>query len=129
MERKEIVALILEKNGRFLVEKRKSSESLTPNSIIFPAGHVKSGEQKEQALIREMKEELGIEIYNPALVHQADFDCEEKQAISWYSCSRYEGRIQTREAEKVFWISPSQSQLLTHQVSKDALSSYLNSKK
>jgi len=38
--RKDIVALILENKGKFLVEKRKNSKLVTPNAIIFPAGHV-----------------------------------------------------------------------------------------
>lgn len=126
--RKDIVALILEQDGKVLVEKRKQSKSTTPGDVIFPAGHVKSGETNEQALEREIKEELGIRIYEPRLVYLTDFDCEEKQRIFWYSCKRWEGEIQNNEAEELLWLSPSEFNILTHQVSKDALFSYFRRK-
>ena len=126
--RKDIVALILEHQGKILAEKRKQSKSTTPGDVIFPAGHVEDDETREQALYREMEEELGIRIYNPQLVYTADFDCEEKQRIFWYKCERWEGNIQTNEAEELLWISPSESNRFTHQVSRDALSAYFRSK-
>ena len=126
--RKDIVALILENQGKILAEKRKQSKSTTPGDIIFPAGHVEDGETREKALYREMEEELGIRIYNPQLVHTADFDCEEKQRIFWYKCERWEGNIQTNEAEELLWIGPSESNRFTHQISRDALSAYFRSK-
>lgn len=119
--RKDIVALILEENGKILVERRKTTKSTTPGTVIFPAGHVEENESKEDALKREIKEELCIEIEKLQLIYQADFNCEEQQRIFWYGCERYRGSIQCREAEKLFWIDPSQSYLLTHQVSRDAL--------
>jgi 8-oxo-dGTP diphosphatase len=126
--RKEIVALILEHQGKILVEKRKQSKSTTPGDVIFPAGHVENGETRKQALYREMEEELGIKIYDIQLIHTADFDCEEKQRISWYSCKRWEGKIQTNEAEELLWINSSELYRLTHQVSRDALLVYFRNK-
>lgn len=123
--RKEIVALILENKGKFLVEKRKNSKLITPGAIIFPAGHVEANETKQQAIIREMKEELGITIHKPKIVFEGDFDCEEKQRIYWYKCEYYEGKIQNNEAEELLWIDTSESNKLTHQISKDALNAYL----
>ena len=122
--RKDIVALILEENGKFLVEKRKQSKSTSPGDMIFPAGHVNYGETKEEALKREMKEELDIEIENPRFVYRADFDCEEKQTIFWYKCDSYKGKIQNKEAEQLLWISSAETHLMTHQVSRDALAAY-----
>jgi 8-oxo-dGTP diphosphatase len=126
--RKIIVALILEKNGKILVEKRKQSKLTTPGDVIFPAGHVEESESREEALKREMKEELGIEIENPQLVYQTDFDCEEKQRIFWYCCDNYSGSIKNNEAEQLIWISPLEIDRLTHQVSKEALNIYLKNK-
>ena len=126
--RKIIVALILEENGKILLEKRKQSKSTTPGDIIFPAGHVEIGETNKEALKREMKEELCIEIENPSLVYEADFDCEEKQKIFWYKCDSYKGIIQNKEAEELLWISPFETGVLTHQVSRDALEKYFKTK-
>lgn len=127
--RKNIVSLILEHEGKFLVEKRKQSKSTAPGTIIFPAGHVKDGETNEHALHREIFEELNIQIFNPYLVHQADFDCEEKQRIFWYGCEDWKGEMRVNEAEELLWINPSEYNMLTHRVSKDALLVYLNRNK
>ena len=126
--RKVIVSLILEYQGKILGEKRQKSRSTSPGTVILPAGHVEEGETNEQAICREMEEELGIKIHNPQLVHTADFDCEEKQRILWYKCESWEGNIQNNEAEELVWVDPSELHRFTHQVTKDAISAYLRSK-
>jgi len=122
----EYVALILEKDGRFLVERRKSSKRVHAGKVVFPAGKIESGESNIEALLREMKEELGINIHNPHLVCMDDYDGEEQQRIYWYRCESYDGEIQNNEAEELIWIGPDEAQLLTFQNSRDALSEYLN---
>jgi len=126
--RKDIVALILENEGKFLVEKRKNSKSTVPGSVIFPAGHVELVESNEQALIREMKEELNIDVYGLKLIYSSDFDCEEKQRIYWYSCNDYKGKIENHEADFLFWIEPSEIETLTHEISRNALKAYISKK-
>ncbi len=123
--RKEIVSLILERNGKILVEKRKSAKKTTPSCFIFPAGHVESGETREEALGREMKEELGISLGNIELVHIGNFDCEEEQRIFFYGCKDFEGRIQNSEAESLQWIIPMDAHLLSHDISRRALAAFL----
>jgi len=123
--RKNIVSLILEENGKFLIEKRDESKSTSPETVIFPAGHVKNGESKECALLREMREELRIIVYKPHLIYVSDFDCEEDQRIHWYACTRYKGRITNNENQELLWIKPSEDDILTHDISRNALKAYL----
>jgi A/G-specific adenine glycosylase len=57
-----IVAVgVIFKNGRILIDKRKP-EGLLGGFWEFPGGKKQSGETLEQALLREVREELGIEI-------------------------------------------------------------------
>lgn len=123
---RDIVSLILENEGKYLVEKRSNSKSTTPNSIIFPAGHVELVESKEQALIREMREELGIDVYGLKLIYSSDFKCEEDQRIFWYSCNDFRGKVKSNEGQELLWIKSSESYLLSHDVSRRALEAYLN---
>lgn len=58
---KSAVHMILVKDGKILVQKRKGSK-LWPGYYALPAGHVDSGENQYDALIREAQEELGIEL-------------------------------------------------------------------
>lgn len=52
--------IIMDKN-KVLVQKRKGSK-LWPGYYALPAGHIDKGENQYDALIREAKEELNIEI-------------------------------------------------------------------
>ncbi len=55
----QVVAGILERDGRILIGRRKPEQS-HPLQWEFPGGKVEPGETAEQALERELEEELGI---------------------------------------------------------------------
>ena len=55
----EVVAAILEREGRILVCQRTAQQS-HPLKWEFPGGKVEPGELPAQALERELEEELGI---------------------------------------------------------------------
>lgn len=58
-----VYAFIIDKSGNVLLQKRSESKKLWPNMWdVTVGGHVDSGEFGRQALIRETKEELGIQI-------------------------------------------------------------------
>jgi len=54
---------IIKKNGKILVCKRKDKDY-----YFFPGGHVEFGEQAEDALRRELKEELNLSIKNISFI-------------------------------------------------------------
>ena len=60
---KSAVHIILINDNKILLQKRKGSK-LWPGYYALPAGHIDEGETQYDALVRETKEELGIEI-NP----------------------------------------------------------------
>ncbi|MBO5348274.1 MAG: NUDIX domain-containing protein [Clostridia bacterium] len=58
-----VYAFIIDEKGNILLQKRSSNKKLWPNMWdVTVGGHVDAGEFGRQALIREVKEELGIEI-------------------------------------------------------------------
>lgn len=58
-----VYGFIFNKNGDVLLQKRSANKKLWPNLWDLTAGgHVLAGEFGETALIREIKEELGIEV-------------------------------------------------------------------
>lgn len=55
--------LIKDQDGRFWIPRRQSTKEILPNYLDGSAvGHVSSGETYEQAMIREVAEELNINI-------------------------------------------------------------------
>lgn len=62
----QVVAALIRENGRFLICRRPAHKA---RGMLweFVGGKVEAGETKEQALIRECKEELGIRIEVQAL--------------------------------------------------------------
>jgi 8-oxo-dGTP diphosphatase len=77
-ERKLVVAALVREQGRILMSRRRADQAM-PNLWEFPGGKVEPGEHPEQALRREVREELGcdveIEGIHEVVFHAyADFD-------------------------------------------------------
>ncbi|MFV1995283.1 MAG: NUDIX domain-containing protein, partial [Verrucomicrobiales bacterium] len=66
MKRIEVCCAIIEKGGKFLAARRAVGTSLG-GKWEFPGGKVESGEDLEDASVREIREELGcdISVLNP----------------------------------------------------------------
>ncbi len=57
-----MLSLIIADENKFLVERRRWDEGVVPGIVFLPARHVKSGESLEDALKREMREKLTIQV-------------------------------------------------------------------
>ncbi len=62
---------ILVEKRKFLVEKRRADDNADPGLIEIPGGHADPDETLEDALRREMKEELGIDVKKAKLVQKS----------------------------------------------------------
>ncbi len=60
------VTAAIEKDGKFLLVKRSEKEANYPGKWIFPGGKVEKGEDALQGLLREIKEETGLEVQDKA---------------------------------------------------------------
>src|ERR1700722_4237830 len=100
---------LIDADGRVLIAQRPQGKSMA-GLWEFPGGKVESGERPEQSLIRELKEELGIDVKEECLAPLTfasllypDFHL----LMPLYVCRRWEGIVEAREAQRLAWVRPS----------------------
>jgi 8-oxo-dGTP diphosphatase len=57
-----VTAAIIRRGGLVLIAQRKHSSFLEPDKWEFPGGKLEPGEAPEECIVREIREELGLEI-------------------------------------------------------------------
>ena len=99
---------LIDADGRVLLARRPPGRPLA-GLWEFPGGKVEKGERPEQALIREMSEELGITIAEPCLA-PLTFASHSYPAfhllMPLYACRRWQGTLQAREGQELAWVWP-----------------------
>jgi (d)CTP diphosphatase len=103
----DVVGGILMEGKKFLVEKRRDDDDADPGFVEIPGGHVDKDETLEDALRREMREELGIDAEKAKLVQRSLYTATngERQRIHYFHVEKWNGRIVSKEAERVYWES------------------------
>lgn len=66
----DIVNGLLIDNGCILMALRSASRRNYPNTWSFPGGHVEADETLDQAVRRELREEIGIEVKSAEFLHR-----------------------------------------------------------
>ncbi len=99
---------LLDQKGAVLIAKRPQGRSLA-GLWEFPGGKLEAGEGPEDALIRELHEELGIEIAKSDLTPLTfashaypDFHL----LMPVYLCRRWQGRVTAHEGQELLWVKP-----------------------
>jgi 8-oxo-dGTP diphosphatase len=99
-----VVGIILNGN-KFLVERRSLDEKVDPGIVCLPGGHVKINESLEEALKRELREELDIEVKGSKFVCKNFYIASngEKQNAYCFLVTDYEGKPVCKSAQEIFW--------------------------
>lgn len=97
---KQAVCILLEKDGKVLGVSRKYDRT----AFGLPGGSVELKESSEQAAIRELKEETGLDLYNPKPIFERVPDVNDD-----YNCVTFVGEVQgtiaTEESGVVAWVT------------------------
>ena len=106
MQRVDVVVGIIFHERKFLAEKRKKSDKIDPGIVSLPGGHVELGETRKAALIREMKEELNIEVKKTRFIKKSRWVASngERQNVYYFLILDYEGKPVRRTAQRILWI-------------------------
>ena len=103
------VALI-DQDGRVLLAQQPKGKSMA-GLWEFPGGKVEAGETPEQALIRELQEELAVDTVESCLAPftfashaYEDFHL----LMPLYVCRKWEGKVTPVEGQALKWVMPMQ---------------------
>lgn len=103
-----VAAALVDPDGRVLLARRPEGKSMA-GLWEFPGGKVHEGETPEQALVRELTEELGIDTRESCLApvafashRYADFHL----LMPLYVCRVWRGTPAPREGQELSWVRP-----------------------
>lgn len=103
-----VACALVDADGRVLIAQRPQGKAMA-GLWEFPGGKLELGERPETALVRELKEELGIDVREPCLApltfasHGYDgFHL----LMPLYVCRRWNGYPDAREKQVLAWVKP-----------------------
>jgi 8-oxo-dGTP diphosphatase len=103
-----VACALIDADGRVLLAQRPQGKQLA-GLWEFPGGKLEPDERPEPALIRELREELGIAVQEACLAPltfashaYADFHL----LMPLYVCRRWEGTVAARENQALAWVRP-----------------------
>jgi 8-oxo-dGTP diphosphatase len=103
-----VAVALIDADGRVLLAQRPEGKSMA-GLWEFPGGKIAPGEAPEAALIRELHEELGIDVTEACL---APFTFASHRyerfhlLMPLYVCRRWKGTPAPREGQKLAWVRP-----------------------
>ena len=97
------MCMVYDDQGNVLVEDRSKPEW---PGITFPGGHVEHGESFVASVIREVKEETGLDIERPVLCGIKQWYEKEdvRYVVMFFKTNRFSGTIRSLEEGEVYWM-------------------------
>ena len=104
-----VVAAVIERSDRRLLIGQRRRGDTSPLKWEFPGGKVEASETPEDALARELKEELGAVLQKSApigrVVHKYA-ETPDQLEILFFAAAILEGELTPRTFEKIAWVLP-----------------------
>lgn len=101
-----VTCAVIEQQGKVLCTQRSATMKL-PLKWEFPGGKIEANETPEQCLVREIKEELGIDISIveslPSNIH--DYGSRTIELLP-FRCTILHGDIKLKEHQDARWLAP-----------------------
>ncbi len=101
-------AALVDVDGRVLIAQRPQGKSMA-GFWEFPGGKLHAGETPETALVRELEEELGVDVREsclaPLCFASHDYDTFHL-LMPLFACRTWKGDVQAREGQKLAWVRP-----------------------
>lgn len=102
------VLCLIKKDNKYLLQNRVKEDW---NGYALPGGHVEPGESIVEAVVREMKEETGLTIFNPKLCGVKQFPIDGGRYIVFlFSTDEFEGNLCSSDEGTVHWVDEDEIQ-------------------
>ena len=103
-----VAAVIKDEDGKILITQRNLQKS-QGGLWEFPGGKIEPNETKENAIVREIKEELDIDIQVESYLSEKVFNYPEKDInLIALECKKINGDIKLLEHEDYRWVANSE---------------------
>lgn len=107
---RKVVAAVIEQKGSILLARRQAGSMA--GKWEFPGGKVREGEEPEEALVREIREELGLVIEVGEEVGQVPFEVTERALLLVvFRAEVIAGEIALKDHSEVKWVKPQELML------------------
>ena len=104
------VSCLIRNNGNILLLNRKDPDW---NGYTLPGGHVEPGESLIHAVIREMKEETGLDIRCPEFCGIKQFPTSDGRYMVFLFCTdKFSGTVASSDEGEVRWVTPEELRVL-----------------
>lgn len=104
--RQGVIMAVRRNDGRWLCIRRAAGVPRAPLKIGMPGGEIEAGETQRQAVIREMREELGVVARPIRLVWEIDLPDRPWRLFAWLTeLAEHDLKPDAREVAEILWLT------------------------
>ena len=103
----EVVAAVIFREGKLLcVQRTEHEKEYASLKWEFPGGKVEAGENREEALVREIQEELVVDIHELQYLNTVEYSYPDfRLTMHAYICALKDGKVELREHIDLKWLA------------------------
>ena len=99
------IAIVQNEHKKLLISRRQKGQHLA-GKWEFPGGKVEQNEALEVAMLRELKEEVGLTATKYSLFDSLNFQYDDVDlSLHFYLVTEYEGQATSLEGQQIKWIT------------------------